>query len=88
MVDYEQVNELESTFGPAEERVIRESWQQVIDGNDSIQDQLEHCSSPESDNMFWLFRHGWLWCRTASQNSDEIWNRYREYLEAVDAPDN
>ena len=57
--DYRLFRELEKQIGPIEETVIRADFQTVVDGNDCFADR----SSPEMQDAYWLFRHGWICCR-------------------------
>ena len=59
--DYEQFSDFEQTIGPIEEAVIRSQFATVVNGNDSFAAR----SSPEMHEAYWLFRHGWIYCRLA-----------------------
>ncbi len=56
MFDYEKYNEYEKTISKVEEKVIKDHWKEVVDGNDSFEDR----SSSEMQGAFWIFRHGWI----------------------------
>lgn len=56
--DYVEYNKLDATISPVEEKVIHDNFMEVVEGNDS----LENVSSRELEQMYWIFRHGWI-CR-------------------------
>ncbi len=54
--DYDEYNKFEKSLSAVEERIIRDQFQIVADGNDFAYNK----SSPELQEAFWLFRHGWI----------------------------
>lgn len=59
--DYKEYNEVEKTLSPLEEKIIKDHFEVVVEGNDAFRDK----SSPEMESFFWIFRHGWI-CRSIS----------------------
>ena len=54
--DYKEYNIFEKSISPLEEKVIKDLFEIVIKGNSSF----NNMSSPELENVFWNFRHGWI----------------------------
>jgi len=64
--DYKEYGEIEKRLSAVEEKVIRDHFKTIADGNCALQDDL---SQPEMGHAFWLFRYGWI-CRSMCTNKE------------------